>query len=148
MFFVFKQKRADEKRSSDCSSDVCSSDLLVAALKPRGECEFIDEFAKVLPINVFLTMMGLPLDDRAFLLPRAEIAVRSNDVELKTKTQMELAGYLMGHIEDRKANRRDDLLGMIGDGEVEERLLTPHEIMALSLPGLDGGPATVDRSST
>src|SRR3546814_3778731 len=98
-----------------------TAQALVAALKPRGECEFIDEFAKVLPINVFLTMMGLPLDDRAFLLPRAEIAVRSNDVELKTKTQMELAGYLMGHIEDRKANRRDDLLGMIWNGEVEER---------------------------
>src|SRR3546814_10770128 len=44
-----------------------TAQALVAALKPRGECEFIDEFAKVLPINVFLTMMGLPLDDRAFL---------------------------------------------------------------------------------
>src|SRR3546814_16367803 len=76
-------------------------------------------------------MMGLPLDDRAFLLPRAEIAVRSNDVELKTKTQMELAGYLMGHIEDRKANRRDALLGMIVNGEVAERPLTPPVIMAM-----------------
>src|SRR3546814_3061670 len=83
-------------------------------------------------------MMGLPLDDRAFLLPRAEIAVRSNDVELKTKTQLELAGYLMGHIEDRKANRRDDLLGMIVNGEVEDRPLTPHEIMAMSLLVLVG----------
>src|SRR3546814_9347161 len=27
MFFVFKQKTADERRSSDWSSDVCSSDL-------------------------------------------------------------------------------------------------------------------------
>src|SRR3546814_8525143 len=67
-----------------------TAQALVAALKPRGECEFIDEFAKVLPINVFLTMMGLPLDDCTFLLPRAEIAVPSNDVALKTKTQMEL----------------------------------------------------------
>src|SRR3546814_14472333 len=135
MFFVFKQKRADEKRSSDCSSDVCSSDLLVAALKPRGECEFIDEFAKVLPINVFLTMMGLPLDDRAFLLPRAEIAVRSNDVELKTKTQMELAGYLMGPIADRTTKRIEDLPGMNVNGQVEARPLTTHATMALSLPG-------------
>ncbi|MEZ5709771.1 MAG: cytochrome P450 [Blastomonas sp.] len=116
---------------------------LVAKLKPRGECEFIDEFAKVLPINVFLTMMGLPLEDRDFLLPRAEIAVRSNDVDLKTKTQMELAGYLMGHIEDRRANPRDDLLGMIVNGEVEERPLSPQEIMAMSLLVLVGGLDTV-----
>ncbi|MGQ2931158.1 MAG: cytochrome P450, partial [Sphingopyxis sp.] len=116
---------------------------LVATLKPRGECEFIDDFAKVLPINVFLTMMGLPLSDRDFLLPRAEIAVRSNDIELKAKTQGELAGYLMGHIEDRKANPREDLLGMIVNGEVSERALTPHEIMAMSLLVLVGGLDTV-----
>ncbi|QNO28802.1 cytochrome P450 [Sphingopyxis sp. OPL5] len=116
---------------------------LVATLKPRGECEFIDDFAKVLPINVFLTMMGLPLSDRDFLLPRAEIAVRSNDIELKARTQGELAGYLMGHIEDRKANPREDLLGMIVNGEVSERALTPHEIMAMSLLVLVGGLDTV-----
>jgi len=116
---------------------------LVAQLQPRGECEFIDDFAKVLPINVFLTMMGLPLEDRDFLLPRAEIAVRSNDVDLKTRTQMELAGYLMGHIESRKANPQDDLLGMIVNGEVSERALTPQEIMAMSLLVLVGGLDTV-----
>lgn len=116
---------------------------LVATLKPRGECEFIDDFAKVLPINVFLTMMGLPLSDRDFLLPRAEIAVRSNDIELKARTQGELAGYLMGHIEDRKANPREDLLGMIVNGEVSDRALTPHEIMAMSLLVLVGGLDTV-----
>lgn len=116
---------------------------LVAQLQPRGECEFIDDFAKVLPINVFLTMMGLPLEDRDFLLPRAEIAVRSNDVDLKTRTQMELAGYLMGHIESRKSNPQDDLLGMIVNGEVSERALTPQEIMAMSLLVLVGGLDTV-----
>lgn len=116
---------------------------LVAQLQPRGECEFIDDFAKVLPINVFLTMMGLPLGDRDFLLPRAEIAVRSNDVDLKTRTQMELAGYLMGHIESRKANPQDDLLGLIVNGEVSERALTPQEIMAMSLLVLVGGLDTV-----
>src|SRR3546814_12804843 len=84
-----------------------TAQALVAALKPRGECEFIDEFAKVLPINVFLTMMGLPLDDRAFLLPRAEIAGRSNDGELKQKTQLELPRNLMGHLKTSTAKQHD-----------------------------------------
>lgn len=132
---------AKVKQYSEVARDTARD--LVAKLKPRGECEFIDEFAKVLPINVFLTMMGLPLEDRDFLLPRAEIAVRSNDVDLKTRTQMELAGYLMGHIESRKATPQDDLLGMIVNGEVEERPLTPHEIMAMSLLVLVGGLDTV-----
>lgn len=120
-----------------------TAQALVATLKPRGECEFIDDFAKVLPINVFLTMMGLPLDDREFLLPRAEIAVRSNDIELKAKSQGELIAYLMGHIEARKANPQDDLLGMIVNGEIGDRPLTPPEVLAMSILVLVGGLDTV-----
>ena len=117
---------------------------LIAKLKSRGECEFIDEFAKVLPINVFLTMMGLPLEDRPYLLPLAEIAVHSNDVALKTKTQQELAGYLLGHIEQRRAaGPAEDLLSTIVHGEIEGRPLTPPEILSMSLLALVGGLDTV-----
>ena len=117
---------------------------LIETLKPRGECEFIDDFAKVLPINVFLTMMGLPLEDRSYLLPLAEIAVHSNDVALKTKTQQELAGYLLGHIEQRRAaGPAEDLLSTIVHGEIEGRALTPPEILSMSLLALVGGLDTV-----
>jgi len=117
---------------------------LIEALRPRGECEFIDDFAKVLPINVFLTMMGLPLKDRPYLLPLAEIAVHSNDVALKTKTQQELAGYLLGHIEQRRAaGPAEDLLSTIVHGEIEGRPLTPPEILSMSLLALVGGLDTV-----
>lgn len=116
---------------------------LVRELKPRGECEFIDDFAKVLPINVFLTMMSLPLEDRHWLLPRAEIAVRCNDIELKTRNQGELAGYLMQHIEARRAAPGEDMLSAIVHGEVQGRPLTPPEIMAMSLLVLVGGLDTV-----
>ncbi|MBV9842600.1 MAG: cytochrome P450 [Sphingomonadaceae bacterium] len=116
---------------------------LVQTLKPRGECEFIDEFAKVLPINVFLSMMGLPLTDRDWLLPRAEIAVRSADVVLKTKNQQELIGYLMGHIKAREETPSEDLLSTIVHGEIEGRAMTPPEIMAMSLLVLVGGLDTV-----
>lgn len=126
---------------SDVARDTAKQ--LIAAIKPRGECEFIDEFAKVLPINVFLTMMDLPLSDRPWLLPRADIAVHSNDVELKTRTQGELAGYLMTHIEARRGNNSDDLLSMIMNGEIEGRPLTIEEIMAMALLALVGGLDTV-----
>jgi cytochrome P450 len=116
---------------------------LVRTLKPRGECEFIDEFAKVLPIHVFLSMMGLPFADRDWLLPRAEIAVRSADVELKTRNQGELAGYLAGHIKARTETPGEDLLSTIVHGEVEGRPMTPQEIMAMALLVLVGGLDTV-----
>jgi cytochrome P450 len=126
---------------SDVARDTAKR--LVTELKPRGECEFIDEFAKVLPIAVFLHMMDLPFADRDWLLPRVEIAVRSNDIEAKTRNQHELAGYLMQHIAARQEKPGEDLLSAIVHGEVEGRPLTPAEIMAMSLLVLVGGLDTV-----
>ena len=116
---------------------------LVKTIKPQGQCEFIDAFAKVLPINVFLTMMDLPLTDRDWLLPRAEIAVRSNDIELQTRNQGELAGYLLQHITARQAKPGEDLLSTIVHGQINGRALSAMEVMAMSLLVLVGGLDTV-----
>ena len=116
---------------------------LVSDLKPRGECEYIEDFSRVLPIVVFLTMMDLPQEDRAYLLPLADISVHSNDVELKTRTQQELAGYLLRHVELRRAAPGDDLLSAIVHGEIEGRKLETHEILSMSLLALLGGLDTV-----
>jgi len=116
---------------------------LVRTLQPRGECEFIEDFSRVLPIVVFLSMMGLPLEDRPYLLPLAEISVHSNDVAEKTKAQQEMAGYLLKHIEPRRANPGNDLLSAIVHGEVDGRPMEPNEILAMSLLALVGGLDTV-----
>ena len=41
---------------------------LIESLRPKGEYEFVRDFAEKLPIIVFLRMMDLPLDDREYLL--------------------------------------------------------------------------------
>src|SRR3546814_4526017 len=71
IFFFFKQKTAYEVRISDWSSDVCSSDLeekitnyareYCETMRPRGECEFMGDFAFEFPIKVFLELMGFPI---------------------------------------------------------------------------------------
>ena len=43
-----------------------------------GECEFVDAFAKRLPIVVFLRLVGLPLEDRETLLEMTEASVRGD----------------------------------------------------------------------
>lgn len=67
---------------------------LVAEIAPQGHCEFIEDFAKVLPIAVFLGMVDLPFEDRTFLLPWAEIAVRSNSLEDRLEVQGKMQAYL------------------------------------------------------
>lgn len=119
---------------------------LIADLAPRGKCEFVEDFAKVLPINVFLGMVNLPLEDRAYLLPLAEISVRSADVAERTQAQGKMADYLGRYIDERMANPGDDLLSLIGTGEVDGRPITRDETMRMATLVMGGGLDTVASS--
>lgn len=119
---------------------------LIADLAPRGKCEFVEDFAKVLPINVFLGMVNLPLEDRAYLLPLAEISVRSADVAERTQAQGKMADYLGQYIDERMANPGDDLLSLIGTGEIDGRPITRDETMRMATLVMGGGLDTVASS--
>ncbi|MFD2501542.1 hypothetical protein ACFSTI_25415 [Rhizorhabdus histidinilytica] len=67
----------------------------VERLLPRGECEFVEDFAKVLPIHVFLELVELPLDDKAYLLALAEDSVRGRDAETRGRSQQLMGAYLL-----------------------------------------------------
>jgi cytochrome P450 len=49
---------------------------LLNRIVPRGECDFVDAYAKRLPIVTFLRLVDLPLADRDYLLELTEMSVR------------------------------------------------------------------------
>ena len=116
---------------------------LVSEIAPRGECEFIEDFAKILPINVFLGMVDLPPEDRSFLLPWAEVAVRSPDIGQRMEVHLKMRDYLSGTVAKRMETPGDDLLSLVGQGEIDGRPITPDEVMAMSVLLLFGGLDTV-----
>lgn len=116
---------------------------LVAEIAPRGRCEFIEDFAKVLPINVFLGMVDLPLSDRDMLLPWAEAIVRSNNIEERAACHANMMNYLSQYVDDRMAEPRDDLISMIGASEVEGQAITRDAVLRMSTLLLFGGLDTV-----
>lgn len=116
---------------------------LVEQIAPRGECEFIEDFAKVLPINVFLGMVDLPVADREFLLPWAEVAVRSPDIAQRMDVHMKMQAYLESYVDNRMANPGDDLISLVGRGEIEGRPISREEVVAMSTLLLFGGLDTV-----
>jgi cytochrome P450 len=52
---------------------------LVEGIAPLGHCEFIEDFARKLPIMVFLKVVDLPLDDRELLLRLATTIMHGTD---------------------------------------------------------------------
>lgn len=116
---------------------------LIDGIAPRGRCEFIADFAKILPINVFLGMVDLPLEDRDMLLPWAEVAVRSDDVAEKNEVHAKMAAYLGRFVAERAARPGGDLISDIIRSEIDGRPVTMAEVMGVCVLLLFGGLDTV-----
>lgn len=109
----------------------------------RGECEFVSEFAKELPIIVFLTMVDLPIEDRHILLPHADIIAQSNDPEAIHAARMALMDYVAGKIEERRANPREDLISKIINAQIGGRPIDPQYALGMCTLLVSGGLDTV-----
>lgn len=108
---------------------------------PQGQCEFIEDFAKVLPIHVFLELVDLPLADKSVLLPLAEDAVRGRDAETRLNAHHGMAHYLIDKVRARQAAPGSDLLSKLvnvdlGNGRISETEAVDYATLVL-FGGLD-----------
>lgn len=120
-----------------------TAQALVAQIAPRGECEFIEDFAKVLPINVFLGMVDLPLEHRSFLLEWAEVAVRSPELPKRMEVHAKMREYLTPYIEARMENPGEDVISMVITSDIGGRPPSRDEVFGMSTLLLFGGLDTV-----
>ena len=135
--FLPKVVNALEARVREIARD------LVRELAPRGECDFIEDFARHLPIAVFMSVVDLPMSDRETLLPWAEIVVRSPDIDARRQAQANMHGYLSKWVVERRESPGDDLISKVVHAEVDGRPITNAETFALLSLVLFGGLDTV-----
>ena len=109
----------------------------------RGQCEFVSEFASVLPITVFFKLAELPLEDREHLQAVAGEMTRPSAPENSGKALKELESYLAGWLEKRRQEPGDDLLSTIATATVNGRKITDEEATLLATNMLAGGLDTV-----
>lgn len=115
---------------------------LIEGFKDRGECEFISEFAKLLPITIFLRLVDLPQEDRLQLLEMTEMAVRG-DLEERHRSQEMLAGYIGKWIEARTRNPGEDLISLIVNAKVDGEPISPERMFGMLIVVIFGGLDTV-----
>jgi len=116
---------------------------LIDQLVPRGGCEFVAEFAKVLPIVVFLGLAGIPQEERPVAVALAERFIRAQEIDERTECLAQNAAYLRGWVEKRRDDPQDDLISKIVHAEVEGRPITDEETFGLLLVLFHGGLDTV-----
>jgi len=115
---------------------------IVDDIATKGECEVVADLAIPYPSQVFLTLFGLPLEDRDRLIAWKDSVIalaESPTLEGADLTPaMELLAYVSQAINERRANPGPDILSQVLTGE---DALDDAEVMGLSflfvLAGLD-----------
>ena len=93
---------------------------LVDGVARRGECDFVNDIAKPLPLIVIAEMLGLAVEDRERLAHWSDTMMAGEGAEADDPRQAaageawaEYITYLVGLLEDRRAHPRDDLISVL-----------------------------------
>ncbi|MGO8856815.1 MAG: cytochrome P450 [Steroidobacteraceae bacterium] len=115
---------------------------MIESFQPKGECEFIGDFALQLPVAIFLRLTDLPAGDRLKLLEWTEYTTRGTP-EQHMQGFLGMDEYIRKLVEARKAKPGSDLISSIVTASVSGRPITDDEIIAMCRVVLFGGLDTV-----
>jgi cytochrome P450 len=120
---------------------------LIDEFYARGECEFIGDFARKMPVGIFLSMVNLPEGDRVELVELVEQIQRGKTPEIRQQGYSRLHEYLALVFKSRCTNPGEDILSSLVQSRVENgRLLTHAELLGMGVNLLGGGLDTVAAS--
>ncbi|QTI68996.1 cytochrome P450 [Gordonia polyisoprenivorans] len=125
-------------------------DDLIDNFAADGNIEFIEAFARPLPLTVIADFLGVSHDDldlfRRWSDDAAEVLGGQLTPERSAECQAslnELLDYLQVHVEDRRAHPRDDFLTTLVEASIDgERGLSTEEILAIGYVTLVAGNET------
>jgi cytochrome P450 len=119
------------------------ADDLIDGFIADGKVELYNTFCEPLPSMVFLTLLGLPLDDLDFLLWFKNGIIRPDDDDHRVTANTKMIEYLYAELDRREASGEpgDDLIGGFITAEVDGETLTREDVIDITfllvLAGLD-----------
>ncbi|CAB4885604.1 unannotated protein [freshwater metagenome] len=100
---------------------------------PDGECDFVEEVAAPLPLQIICEMMGIPAEDEKMIFAWTNVILGAGDPEFGGTldalmgTALEMFMYAQALGEDRLANPRDDMTSAMMHAEVDGERLSAQE---------------------
>ncbi|MEE9607239.1 MAG: cytochrome P450 [Myxococcota bacterium] len=112
---------------------------IVDRVAEKGECDFVQDLAAELPLQVICEMMGVPQQDRFKIFELSNRLIGFDDPEYSTSEEQgmiasaEMFAYANQLAAERKANPGDDLVSRLINAEVDDESLTELEFSSFFL---------------
>ena len=119
------------------------ADQLIDQFAPRGRCEFMAEIAEPMPVQVFLKMMGLPLDRQQEYraIVREHLSQIVPDMMHTIRMLQKIAASMRDTILERRDNPQDDLISVLWQSKIDGQPTTMADMenyaVLLFIAGLD-----------
>jgi cytochrome P450 len=100
---------------------------------PDGECDFVEQVAAPLPLQIICEMMGIPPDDEAQVFQWTNVILGVGDPEYVGSFEqllgvlMQMFAYAQKLGQDRRADPGDDIASVLMHAEVDGERLTSQE---------------------
>lgn len=132
----------------------------IDAFVDRGECNFSEEFAELLPSSVFLGLMGLPWDELETFLHLRDGILRPDKLDpnamfdadkriaVQRATGRDIYDYFDKVCDSREQHPTDDILSHLVTVDIDGEKLTREEILDICFLFLIAGLDTVSDSLT
>lgn len=107
---------------------------VVAAVAEKGECDFVEEIASVLPLQIICELMGIERSDWPRVLDLTNVILGAGDPEYTPDfatlmaASLEMAALAQSVGESRLAEPRDDLVSALVHASVDGESLTTAEL--------------------
>jgi cytochrome P450 len=111
---------------------------LIEGLRAKGGCEFVTEFAQIMPVSIFLGIANLPIERREEFLAWGRGMMNA---ETRTEHATEIGTYLAQQLAERAHG--DDLLGRIAAARDDARFENKADVVNMAMLIFTGGLDTV-----
>ncbi len=116
---------------------------LAENLKDRGECEFVSEFAEILPITMFMSLMELPMEDVPQTKFWANQMFRPDGSISFEDALNNLTDYMAVHVDQRMGRAGTDMLSQLINSRINEHSLSRYEAVQIATQVVIAGLDTV-----
>jgi cholest-4-en-3-one 26-monooxygenase len=110
------------------------AERIVREVAEKGECEFVNEVAAKLPLEMICELMGIPDPDRPRIFELSNMLVGWDDPDVQAtpedgeRAAVEIFAYCAQIAAERRANPKDDVVSAMVHAEVDGERLTDLEI--------------------